>query len=1008
MNETNYSESNPISHNFSIRLIRISKIIVFSIMFGVTPVFANQVQPQRTINGTVTDDGDFPLMGVSIIVKGTNVGTITNYEGKYTLQIPENAELLIFSFIGMTTQKVILGSENEINIVMTEATTGLDEIIVVGYGTQSNQKVSAAISQVSGRELEIAKRPVVNTQQALIGAIPGLTIDQTRGQPGAEVDIFVRETSALATEGRGAMVLIDGFAGSFSDVSPNDIESVSVLKDAAATAIYGARGANGVVLITTKKTRRNEKLKLTYSFNHSSQRPASTPQMSNSLEFMEFLNEANLNETLINNPGTNPSTVNLPFSSEEISKAQSGFYPETQWLEELYSEDAGQTMHNLGINGGSMKTGYLINFSSLNQNGLAVGSDNLKRYNLRVKIDTDITEWLTVGTNVSLTNRDIQKVPINEGNGVRGRPFFPVQLEDGTFVNKGAAGIDNPVGNAQSGSYDITKRDGLNLQMYATLKPIKGLTLEQRVSFDRTNEFQEIWQTPYEIALMDMDLNVTSTISPVAANRSLLMRSSRADKLNALTTILYKYSLDNQHNFNTLLGFQTEQGESIQVEAERFNFILPTLQDLKLGQEINGLGNSSDHGGNRTTMSYFGRLGYDFKGKYLVELNLRADASSNFGPNNKWGYFPAVSLGWNVKDEAFLDQVGFIEALKLRASWGLSGDDGSINVIENALFNPSGYSLGGVLVPTLELGRSINPDLKWETSEKINIGVDFELADGLFGLSTEYYIDKRKNIITELLTSEESGLGGVLDNVYDAKVWGWEFDLTHKNNIGKFRYNTFFNLTFYNSEITNSGGVSPLNNSATNYQDVGLPIRGNWYGYKVEGLFNDEADISEWNVDQSAVSAGDAMGRYLGGFKYIDQITVDTDGDGIPDAVDGVINADDRVVLRTNTGDNFRVGFGLGASYEGFSLSARFYGVLKGLEWWRSSNITKIFPSDVASYTYQTDAWRPDNQDALFPRATASDVLYDTDVDYFIHENSYIKLQNVSLSYTFNKNLCRI
>jgi hypothetical protein len=219
-------------------------------------------------------------------------------------------------------------------------------------------------------------------------------------------------------------------------------------------------------------------------------------------------------------------------------------------------------------------------------------------------------------------------------------------------------------------------------------------------------------------------------------------------------------------------------------------------------------------------------------------------------------------------------------------------------------------------------------------------------------------------------------------------------------------YNASLNLTWYNSEITNTEGVSPLNNSTTNYQDVGLPIRGNWYGYEVDGLFDDQAEIDAWDIDQSTVSGGDDFGRYAGGFKYIDQLTVDTDGDGIPDSKDGVITADDRVVLRKNTGDNYRIGFSLGASYEGFYLSARFYGVLKGLEWWRGGAVNKPFTGDVASYTYQTDTWRPDNKDALFPQATASNVLpYNADVDFFIHKNSWIKLKNINLGYTFNESL---
>lgn len=975
-----------------------------------------------TVTGLVTTDEDgSALPGVNVMVKGTATGTVTDVDGNYSLEVPGAETLLVFSSVGYVTEEVTVGSKAVIDMVLVPDITALEEIIVVGYGTQKNHTVSVAVSQVDSEELEITKRPVTNVQQSLIGSMPGLIINQTRGEPGASVDIRVRETSALSN--KNAMVLIDGFNGSLSDVSPNDIATVTVLKDAAATAIYGARGANGVVLVTTKNTRRNEKLSLSYSFNHSRQQPAATPEISNSLDFMEFSNEATLAETLRNNPGTDPATVSLPFTNEEIDRARSGFYPETQWVDKMYGENAGQTSHNININGGSEKTGYLINLGSLNQNGLVVGSDNLKRYNLRMKIDTDITDWLTLGTNASITNRKIENVPVAEGYAVRGRPFFPVQLEDGTFVNKGAAGLDNPVGNAQSGSYDKTNRDALNLQLYGQIKPIKGLVIEERVSITRSNSFREIWETPYEIAVLDMELNqVGDNIPAPAGDRRLLMRSNRQYTLNTLTTAKYNLLFNDQHNINVLVGLQTQDGESVQVEAERLNFILPTLQDLKLGQEISGLGNSSEHGGNRTTMSYFGRAGYDFNGRYLAEVNFRADASSNFGPNNKWGFFPAVSLGWNMKDESFMKQLDFIEIFKLRASWGQNGDDGSINVIENAPFEPTGASLGGVAIPTLRLGNSLNPDLKWETSEKINLGIDLDIFQGKFGMSVEYFVDDRKDIITVQQTSFEGGLiytdnngnefHGLLDNVYDAKSWGWEFDLSHKNSIGEFSYFATANLTYYNSEITNTEGISPLDNGTESYKDIGLPIRGNWYGFEVDGFFDDQEEMDAYvdqngdPIDQSAVASGDAYGRYLGGFKYRDQVTVDTDNDGVPDAKDGIITADDRVVLRTNAGDNFRAGFNLGTSYKGFSLSARFYGVLKGLQWWRSGQVTKPFTGDVASYVYQTDTWRPDNQDAMFPQATASNILpYESNVDYFIHDNSYIKLKNINLGYSFDMNL---
>lgn len=968
---------------------------------------------QAVISGKVTSsDGGEPLPGVSILIKGTSTGTTTNTDGDYSLNALEG-DILQFSFIGYKTQEVTVGTKTTLNISLEIDLEQLEEVIVVGYGTQENRKVSVAVGQVDSKDLEVTKRPVTNVQSALVGSMPGLIVEQSSGQLGSSINIKVRQASSL--QERNALVLIDGFEGDINDINPNNISSVSILKDAAATAIYGARSANGVVLVTTKNPKRSEKLSLTYSLNFSRQTPAQTAQLSNSVEFIEFSNEATLNEALRNNPGLNPNDVDLPFSQEELQMARDGFYADTDWVEELYSENSGQMSHNLSINGGTENVGYFLNFGYLNQNGLVVGSDNFKRYNLRVNVDADVAKWLTIGTNTFLTVRNTENVPVLQTSAVGGRPFFPVQLEDGTFVDKGTSGGEpNPIARATSGSYDKDNRDAINAQLYAQLKPVENLVIEGRVSYVGSSVFREIWNTPYPYALLDMDLNqVGDVIPPLAADRNLTFNSTKQYILNSWFTARYKFDLDEKHFFNALAGVQTQDGESIGVEASRFNYILPTLQDLKLGQNINGFGNTSERGGNRSTLSYFGRFGYDYKGKYLAEFNLRVDGSSNFTQNNRWGFFPAFSLGWNIIEEPWMSNLDFIEVLKIRGSWGRNGDDGSIIAVERVNFNPSGSSLGGGVVPTINLGNAINPELKWETSTKTNIGLEMDLWKGKLQFTGDYFIDKRSDIITTLLTSVEGGLEGVRDNVYDAESWGWEFQLAHENTVGKVNYFANFNLSYYNSEITNTGGQSPLNVSQTNYQDVGLPIFGNWFGYETNGFFNNEEEFTDHvsaegiPIDQSAVvSQGDNLGRYVGGYRYIDQITVDTDGDGIPDARDGVINADDRIVLKENTLDNYRFGFGLGVSYAGFRLSARLYGVLRGYQWWGNNNRLRAFSGETNSFVYQTDTWRPDNQDAIFPSATASNILpFETAVSDLIQQNDYIKLKNINLGYTFNKSM---
>lgn len=947
------------------------------------------------VSGTISDQSGEPLIGVNVLIKGSSLGTVTDVDGRFSLEVTNGDETLVISYIGYETQEVPINSQSVLQITLVENSATLDEIVVVGYGTQGKGKVSAAVSQVNGEDLQIDQRPVTNVQNSLVGSVPGLIINQTSGRPGQDISLRVRAVSAL--EQKNALVLIDGFEGSLNDVNPTDIASVTVLKDAAATAIYGARSANGVILITTKNTKRNEKMRFAYNSNYSIQSPAQTAELANSTQFMEFSNEAALNEAIRNNPGVDPSSVSLPFSNSDLSRAISGFYPETKWVDELYSENASQINQNFTIDGGTEKVGYFFNVGYLKQNGLIAGADNFQRFNLRLKVDADVTDWLTLGVNASNTNLNTDNVPGIENNNVRGRPFYPVQLEDGTYVDKGAAGGEaNPVGRATSGSYDRDKQDAVNVQLYSQIKPIKDLTLEARVSYTNTNLFTEIWNTPYEFAFLDLELNRTGPNVPVnAADRNLSFRSNRIFSINTLSTARYEMDLNQQHHISLLTGLQTQQGESIFVQADRANFILPNLQDLTLGQTISDFGNTSGRGDNRTTLSYFGRLSYDFLSKYLLEFNFRADASSNFGPNNKWGYFPAVSVGWNIAEEGFLSDARFVDVFKLRASWGQNGDDGSINAIENVVFNPSGTAFGGNVAPTLNLGSAINPDLKWETSEKVNLGLDLVLWRGKLGATVEYFTDKRSDIITQLLTSVEGGLDGVLDNVYDAKSWGWELELSHSNKIGQFNYFANTNLTYYDSEITNTEGVSPLNNSNTNFQDIGLPVFGNWYGYETDGFFDSQSEIDASTIDQSSVvSQGDELGRYLGAFKYIDQ-----NGDGI-------VNTDDRVVLKENTSDNYRIGFNLGVSYKGFTLSSRFYGVLKGYQWWRNGTNLNPFTGDVAPFVYQMNTWRPDNLDAIFPSATASNIIpFNQNASHLIQNNAYVKLKNISLGYSFDQDV---
>jgi len=689
------------------------KLLGYVLIFLFFPIFLhsnpttslndNFFKLSRLVTGTVLNQNMEPLIGASIFIKGTDIGTATDSEGIFSLQVTADTSIiLVVSYIGYATREIEVYQESEIIITLTESISQLEELIVVGYGIQKNSRLSAAVDQVKVEELEVDRRPVASLESALVGVAPGLIIEPTDGQLGGEVNIKVREASALIE--RNALILVDGFESTIRNLNPFDIESVSILKDAAATSIYGARGANGVVLITTKATKRNQVPNITLSSNLAWQQPISTPDIVDSETYMRRFNEAQMAEA--NRIG---ETFIPTYTAEDIARAANGFYPETNWAEELYNESALQSSNNLSINGGMDKFGYLLSVGYLTQDGVSQGADNLERFTLRAKVDVDVTNWLTIGTNIFNANSNLTNVPVTTDPGLQGQPFFPVQVAsgeyEGVYVFEGTTSSElNPVARARSGSFDKTTTDELNTQLYGQIKPLQGLVLEGRVSYVTTNEERLIWNNPYEY--IELDERTLEPIAPpisfATADRNLVNVSQRYKRFNSLLTINYEKSFQKGHFLNALIGFQAQEGRTSLLSAQRSDFISPNLPSLNLGSRIEGFGNHSAITNSPSTISYFSRLSYDFQRKYLLEANFRADASSNF-IRNKWGYFPSISFGWNMHNEPFLKNNASITTMKLRLSYGISGDDGSISGVEIVDSNPLGIAFGNSTEPTILL-----------------------------------------------------------------------------------------------------------------------------------------------------------------------------------------------------------------------------------------------------------------------------------------------------------------
>ena len=995
-----------LNKHFAMRLtIAMLLLHTFAISYANTNKddFNKTYDIQSQITGTVTDADGIPLVGASIIEKGTTNGVQTDFEGNYNITTTSVDAVLVVSYIGYLNKEITVGANSIINVTLEEDVANLDEVVVVGFGTQKSSRVVSSVVQVTNEELQVDERPVTNVIAALQGSAPGLVIRNNNGSPGSTPSFQIRGASTL--NDTDVLVIVDGFEGSLRDVDPQTIESVSVLKDASASAVYGARGANGVLLITTKNTGRDRKTSINYNFNTSIQSKPRLPQTLNSIDYLEFQNLAD--------PGR--------WGEETLDLARSGFFPDTVWSDELYENIAIQQSHNLTLTGGSANTGYLLSASYLTQDGLAVGDDQFERLNLRLKIDTDINDWFTIGANALISNTTDNDIPIITGTNIRGLPLFPTVSSDGFFVSNGTTdAFGNVVAQASSGSFTETDTDRVNLQLYAQVKPFKGLVLEERVSIIKTNSLVRDWTNVFDIVefnALEPD-TYTNTNAPGNTNfieaspdsRELNLLSFTSQEIRTLTSLTYNFEKE-KHSAKVFLGFQTETGEDEQFITGRQNFLFDNIIALDQGQVINNniggsIGNTETRFGNATTLSYIGRLNYTFDNKYTLEAAFRRDGTSFFTENNKWGFFPSVALGWVISNEKFLENVSFVDQLKFRGSYGASGDDGPLGSVTQQLvnFNASGYPIGGEIASRINIPNFVNPNLIWETATILNVGIDASLFRGKFQFQADYFENNRTDIVSLINTTAfEFGFGDAQGNPFDVKSWGWELSATHKNKIGDFNYSISANISDYDNEITRLTEDA----EAPNFQE-GQSISDR-FGYVTDGFFDSEEEIAAnladdgvTLIDQSSVNGRPTAN--VGDFKYVDQITVDTDGDGIPDARDGIINNDDLVVIEENSAANFNFGLNLNVGYKNLSLSARFYGVFYNKQWLNEPNSAQPFLGGSVPFTYQTDVWSPTNTNALFPvlRNVAPLQGYNTTVNHLLIDAEYLKLQNITLNYDFS------
>lgn len=976
------------------------KVVIRDRHIILTPEERAGQQQNKSIRGTISNILGEPLPGVTILIKGTTTGTVTNADGNFSLNKVNPDAILVISFIGMRTQEIGIGNKSVFNITMEEESIGIEEVVAVGYGVQKKVNLTGAVDVVKGDVLE--NRALTSVASGLQGLLPGLTITSASGQPGdPKTSVLVRGINTINSD-TSPLVLIDGIAGANMNLlNPDDIESVSILKDAASAAIYGARAANGVIIITTKNGDNSNRVKVNYSGYMGIQTPTTVPEMVNGREYMELLNEAMKNAGL--------ATV---YSEDAFLKYDSEDYPNdysnTDWLDEIYKKYAAQHGHNVNVSGGNEKSSYYMSYGYVNQGGLVVGDPyKSDRHNFRLHVDTDLSSRLKVGGNMSYIDYYRQDAAASGTAGVfrlaqRISPLLPVMWKeknadgewtDSEYYSYGA--VSNPVNVAKNSGYNKVDLKTLSGVFTGDLKLAKGLNLKGQYSFIHKGNDTKRYSAIIKKYKSDGTEDAGNSSLKNSASESYYSELSKT--LN--TTLNYEKNIG-KHSFGVLLGASKDWGYNNGISASRENIIYEGVEVVSGGTENF---NNSASGVEWSMLSYFGRVNYNYAERYLFEANVRRDGTSRFSKknNNRWGTFPSFSAGWKISEEKFMDFAKpYLNMGKIRASWGELGNQNvgdyypyltSLELISKS------YPIGGSQVVGVYQPMLGNSDIKWETLEMLNVGIDLQMLSNRLGFSFDWFKKNNKDALLKpiypasLGSTSESSLPYV--NMGEIENKGWELSINWKDQVGEIRYGISFNLADSKNKVIDLGKSAPNLESGT-YRNVGDPLNS-YYGFRTGGLlqstdfeYRDEATGIYKNplvpTRSDLVQPGD--------IKYLDI----SGPDGVPD---GVIDNNDKVII----GDRYpRYTFSLKGNVEWKNFDFEFYmqGVGK-VNGYLSDEARHAFINDYSiPQKSHLDRWTPNNTGASYPRLYYAQSHNLEVSDYWVENASYIRLKNIQLGYT--------
>ena len=978
----------------------ITRLMIVGCLFFLFDVGAF-AQGSRSISGTVLDAStNEPMIGVSVIEKGTSNGTVTDIDGKFVLSVRQNATVS-FSYVGYVTREL---AANRIsgNILLTEDDKTLSEVVVVGYGTQKKVNLSGAVTAVEGDKL--AGKPTSDVLSAMMGEMPGVAILRSSGEPGSETSgLRIRGFSSV--NNTSALVLIDGVEGDLALLNADDIESISVLKDASACAIYGARAASGVVLVTTKSGEEG-KPKISYNGYYAVNTPANMPERLPAWEEQQWINIGRYNAggsyewnkektTWVANPNFNYYPNNNNGRWEQFTA--------TNWVDEGTRDYAGQTNHSISVSGGSKTINYLVSGNYFYKDGmLKYAKNNSTRVNLHAKVSAELNKYLQLGVNLQYQSKKNNSPSNGAGSilntlyGARARQLIWQPEETPNY------GSQPYSGDLQINPIDILHNGGTSESLYEaflgkgelTIKNlVKGLRIN--LSASRRAGYYDFRSERHWLAWYAMN---GTTIRQQTNNPNSLERRKNNDYHDMFeATVNYEFDV-NQHNFKFLAGSSYENYRKDQIEATAKNmnsndFYSFNYYDASVATNTT----LNDLIEPWSMMSYFGRFNYNYAERYLFEANIRYDGSSRLAPEKRWKAFPSVSAAWRINQEKWFD-TDWVSNLKLRASWGQLGNGAVLGLYD---YIPT-ISQSTVYISEKSYYQSqlASKDKTWETIETTNVGVDLGLFNGRLNASFDYYWKYNNDMLSNLQLPHTIGIGVPAVNVGKLKTWGWDIDIKWNDRIGKLRYQIAFNISDSQNRLVEYDGADVIT-AGTRKLIEGYELNTIW-GYKTDGYWNSKEEYQQYKADHPGYKSFSDGKIGAGDVRFITLPDANGSIDHQVGAGSGTKEDHGDLVYLGNTNGRYLYGLNLSAQWNGFDFSVMFQGVAKRKMLIDSEAITPFGRTHQMPWTIHRDYWTPENTDAFWPRLYNynGDMFNFQPSDKWVQNAAYLRLKNITLGYT--------